>query len=144
MKPNRVLVGDARNSFDEAPIHPRAQRDRAAVRANRDLVTGGNPTPLGVGGRERNLGGGSLELELGDPLDLGARKQRPVREKAQLGEDMLVSGHGASGDGAPDELGGGATYGARSGERGLIAQLLERQAVVELLGELVEDDRGVR
>src|SRR5439155_11057575 len=63
---------------------PRAQGDGCAVRANRDFGAVPDSARVRVRLGELDLGGRTLELQLGDALDGRARKERPVADEPQI------------------------------------------------------------
>ena len=93
---------------------------------------------VGVLRGQLDLGCGALELELGDALDGGSGEQRPVAEQLErtggrLGWDRLVGA-----------LGWRRLEGNAVGKPSLLAQVLVGDAAEDALGQLGEDERGVR
>ncbi len=74
----------------QAAVDACRQRDRAAVRADRDEVAGRDLAPPCVVGRELELGLRPLELELGDALDGGAGEERLVGDESDLAALRLL------------------------------------------------------
>ncbi len=120
-----------------------AQLDRGPVRADADGVAGRDAPALGVVRGELDLGGRALELELGRALDRRPGEERAVALQAQVAEQVLARRLGQRV--GRRRRGGRRGHVGRSGRQGrTLPDLAVGDAAVQLLGELGEDDRGVR
>src|SRR5439155_6148992 len=128
-----VLGGDADDALTRALRDAGAGLERGPVVRDRDGLARRNPAPAGVAGRELDLGGGALELELGDSLDRRAREEGPVADEAQA----LAFRGGLAGKLRCGRFAAGA-------QRRLFADLAEGQAVVDPLRDFGEDGGRVR
>src|SRR2546421_4396125 len=128
-----MLLRHARDSGHESPLDPCAEAARRAVRADGDLVAGADLEPLRVLCRELDLGGGSLERELRDALDRGAREERPVADEAQAATLRR------RGDGGWLDL----SERLATAQVGPLAHLAVGQPAEDPLRELPEHDRRV-
>ena len=122
-----------------------AELDRRAVRAERYGVSRRDPAPVGVGGRERDLALGPLELELRDPLDLRPGEERPVAQEAERPDEVVSRRHSApANERRAWREGSGASYGTRGGSGARSPSLVQPPSAVDPAGELLEHDFGVR
>ena len=78
-----VLRGDPDRTRHKRGVDARAQLDRGSVRAHDHLVAVCDRAPVGVLGRDLDLGGRALEGELGHVLDHGIGEERSVADQLE-------------------------------------------------------------
>ena len=121
----RVLVGDARDALDERAVDAGAEldarcRSSGPMTASPVEIRAGSASPL----ESAISASGRWNCELGDPLDAGPGEERPVAEQAERADEVPSGAAAPPRPGARE--GSGATYAARAGSGGVLAQLLER------------------